>query len=170
MNIVILGFMGAGKTVVGTHLASRLGYQFLDTDQQIEKDQGCTIIQIFKYVGESFFRKLESDLLVQIQHLNNTVISTGAGILTTEGNLELIHDIGTTVYLEVDVNEIFHRVKRKKSRPLLQTDNPKKTIKELLEKRRHFYEKAQLKITTKGLNLYRIASTIMALLHKDILE
>ena len=67
MNIILIGFMGAGKTTVGRKLANRLGYFFLDTDQQIEKQQGCTIEEIFRYAGEATFRDLETKLLENLQ-------------------------------------------------------------------------------------------------------
>ena len=93
MNIILIGFMGAGKTTVGRKLANRLGYFFLDTDQQIEKQQGCTIEEIFRYAGEATFRDLETKLLENLQSVRNTILSTGGGMFIHSKNQELLKDI-----------------------------------------------------------------------------
>lgn len=146
MNIILIGFMGSGKTTIGKKLAKRLGYQFVDTDQQIELEQGTTIHQMFTYMGESFFRKLETQLLLRLHHVKNTVISTGGGMVTTESNIELMKKIGTVVYLKMTVEEIWARMKHDQSRPLLQTANPLQTIQHLLQSREQKYLQADFTV------------------------
>lgn len=161
MNIVLVGFMGAGKTTMGKRLASRLGYWFIDMDHQIEKEQGKKISDIFKDQGESAFRKMETDLLKRLGKTQNTVVSTGGGILTTPGHLELIREIGPSVYLNADVDTLFERATRTNVRPLLKTENPLETMKVLFAKRQHLYEQADITITTMKKSKRRIISEII---------
>ena len=95
MNILLTGFMGAGKTTVGKKLSKRLGYFFIDTDREIEKEQGCTISEIFKYGGEICFRDLETNMLQQLQSKQNLVIATGGGMVMRQENRNLMQNLGT---------------------------------------------------------------------------
>ena len=161
MNIVLLGFMGAGKTTVGKRLAARLGYWFIDMDHQIEKEQDTKISDIFKEKGELFFRQLETDLLKQLTTVNNTIISTGGGILTSPGHLDLIREIGRSVYLEADIETLFERASRTNVRPLLQTKDPLQTVKTLFAKRENLYQLAEITISTPLKSKQRIISEII---------
>ena len=105
MNILLTGFMGAGKTTVGKKLAKRLGYFFIDTDREIEKEQGCSITEIFKYGGEECFRDLETDILQKLQTKQNLVIATGGGMVLRNENRSLMQSLGTRVYLKVELQE-----------------------------------------------------------------
>ena len=93
MNIVLIGFMGAGKTTIGRKTAARLGYWFVDMDYQIERSQNARVTEIFEKHGQQYFRALETKLLKQLTKVENTVVATGGGVLTTEGNLALINQI-----------------------------------------------------------------------------
>ncbi|MGK5093736.1 shikimate kinase [Deltaproteobacteria bacterium TL4] len=142
MNIVLIGFMGVGKTTIGRKLARRLGYYFLDMDHQIEQEQGCSIAEIFDYAGESCFRNLETQLLQRLISVHNTVLSTGGGIITTEGNIQLMKKIGKLVYLKAPVEVILARLENDTKRPLLRTENAEEKIRTLLEKRSPLYAQA----------------------------
>ena len=146
MNIILIGFMGAGKTTVGRKLANRLGYFFLDTDQQIEKQQGCTIEEIFRYAGEVTFRDLETKLLENLQSVRNTILSTGGGMFIRSKNQELLKDIGKTVYLQVDRGTLEQRLQCDLSRPLLQQPNWQKNVNQMLQHREPIYLTADLTI------------------------
>jgi len=161
VNIVLVGFMGCGKTTIGRKLAVRLGYRFLDTDHQSEQEQGCRVTTLFRERGEAYFRQLETDLLRRLMTITNTVISTGGGILTTPGNLELIRRIGRSVYLKADVKDIVERVSRNNKRPLLQTGDPLQTILALLEQRHPLYQQADCTIDTCSLKMGHIVSLII---------
>ena len=87
MNIIITGFMGSGKTTIGRKLAKLIEYSFVDTDSEIEDDQGCSVSEIFKYGGEECFREMETRLLEKLKNIDNSVIATGGGIVL----LSLIH-------------------------------------------------------------------------------
>ena len=161
MNIVLVGFMGAGKTTVGRRLAARLGYRFIDVDCCIEQEQGCPISEIFHYADEKYFRRLETDFIKRLQNLSNVIVSTGGGILTTEGNLELLHRIGKIFYLKTDLEETFARIKKSTNRPLLNVENPKEKMVALFKSREHFYQEADITIETTAKNIYQITNEII---------
>ena len=89
MNILLIGFMGSGKSTIGRKLAKLLEYSFVDTDSEIEEDQGCSVDEIFKYGGEECFRKIETRLLEKLLNVENFVIATGGGIVIREQNQRL---------------------------------------------------------------------------------
>lgn len=161
MNIVLTGFMGAGKTTIARRVAQRLGYDYLDTDRQIELEQGCSVADIFGYSGETCFRELETKLLKRLIDKENTVIATGGGILTTPGNMELLKQIGITVYLQVDLDIIFERVSRNKNRPLLRTENPRQTLEDLFQQRKHLYEAADITVKSNNLSANSVAGQVI---------
>ncbi len=161
MNIVLIGFMGCGKTTIGRKLAVRLGYRFIDTDHQIEREQNARVKELFSRYGEAYFRALETDLLNRLTKVNNTIIATGGGILTTSGNMEIIRRIGKSIYLEACVEDIFERISRNNKRPMLQTEDPLGTVIALLDKRQSNYEEADYKISTGSLRMGHIVSQII---------
>ena len=103
MNIVLIGFMGTGKTVVSKLLAEQLGWSLIDTDELIVKKAGKTISQIFAEDGEVVFRQLESDVLADLQNISNQVISTGGGIILKEENRQLLKKLGRVILLEANL-------------------------------------------------------------------
>ena len=146
MNIILIGFMGAGKTTVGRKLANRLGYFFLDTDQQIEKQQGCTIEEIFRYAGEATFRELETKLLGNLQNVHNTILSTGGGMFLRSENQVFLKGIGKTVYLQVDRETLKQRLQCDLNRPLLQKPNWQENVNQMLQQREPAYLTADLTV------------------------
>jgi len=161
LNIVLIGFMGCGKTTIGRKLAVRLGYRFIDTDYQIEKEQNTRVKELFSKFGEPYFRELETDLLERLTRVNNTIVATGGGILTTTGNIEIIQRIGKSIYLKACVEDIFERISRNDKRPMLQTDNPLQTVISLMDKRQGYYEQADYTINTGSLRMGNIVSQII---------
>lgn len=153
--------MGCGKTTIGRKLAVRLGYRFIDTDHQIEREQNARVKDIFADHGEAYFRELETDLLKRLVKVNNTVIATGGGILTTPGNIEIVRKIGISVYLKACVDDIFERISRNTKRPMLQTENPRQTVVTLLNQRECLYEQADHTIQTGSLKMGYIVSQII---------
>ena len=97
MNIIIIGFMGSGKTTIGRKLAKLIEYSFVDTDSEIEDDQGCSVSEIFKYGGEECFREMETRLLEKLKNIDNSVIATGGGIVLREENRKMLKGIGKRV-------------------------------------------------------------------------
>lgn len=142
-NLILIGFMGCGKTSVGILLSYRLRRTFLDTDKQIEKLQGRTISTIFEQEGEAAFRQMETDYLKSLlSETEGQIFSTGGGTPVREENRVLLRQLGTVVYLKASPDTVYERIKEDKKRPLLQTENPKERIRELLTERQSYYEDA----------------------------
>lgn len=140
-NIVLIGFMGSGKTTVGEALAQELSYGFLDTDQYIEKKEQMTISQIFAEKGETYFRGVETSSLQElVSDLEGTIISSGGGLPLRPENAKLLKQLGFTIYLKASQETIWERLKEDTTRPLLQCENPQKKIQDLLDYRDPIYE------------------------------
>ncbi len=118
MNIILCGFMGSGKTVVGTELSKIMGRKFVDTDEMIEKEQGIAIKAIFAVHGEDYFRELEYACCKKIPELKNCVVSTGGGALTFERNADAVKNGGKVVFLDADFDVICQRIGNSNTRPL----------------------------------------------------
>jgi len=155
--------MGTGKTTIGRKLAKRLGYHFIDMDTQIEFEQGCNISDLFEYGGEECFRRLETELLKRLASVRNTVISTGGGIVTTEGNIDLMKKMGKVIYLKSSVEDIIERTREDRRRPLLKVEtDPEIKIRSLMEERDPLYTQANVVIETESSSPYRITSEIIS--------
>ncbi len=147
-NIVLTGFMGAGKTTIGKVLAKSLGRNLVDIDSEIEKDSGMKITEIFASMGEAKFRDMETEMAAKLSTLSNLVISTGGGIVLREKNIELLRGNGIVVNLLAAPEIIYARLTGAKDRPLLDVEDPLARIKELLAFRRPFYQNADIVIDT----------------------
>lgn len=153
-NLILIGFMGTGKTSVGMRVAKSLGWRFVDTDRLIVRRAGKSIPAIFADSGEEFFRELETEILRKCAAGSGQVISTGGGIVTLERNREILKDAGYVIWLEASPETIHERVKNNRNRPLLRTEDPQTTIRKMLESRRAFYEAAcDLRIRTDDLTM-----------------
>ncbi len=141
-NIILLGFMGCGKTSVGRHVAGLTGHRFVDTDDLVVQEAGCGIPEIFATRGEAAFRDLETGVLRDLVGIFGIVLATGGGLVLREENRTLLREIGVPVWLDADPDLIFERVSRNNRRPLLATENPRATFDALLESRRPIYESA----------------------------
>ncbi len=160
-NIVLIGFMGAGKTSVAKLLARKLEMKVISSDQEIVKKTGKSIATIFTVEGEKYFRELEKQIIAKISQRNNCIIDCGGGVVLNEQNTALLKEKGTVVYLETSPEEIYERLKSETQRPLLNTAEPKQQIKKLLKDRRGLYEKAaDATIMTDGKSLQMIVEEI----------
>lgn len=140
-NVILIGFMGCGKTTVGIRLSYRIRRVLEDTDKRIEREQGRTINEIFASEGEPYFRDLETDLLKRLLKEDyKRVISTGGGLPMREENRELLQKLGMVVYLRIHPETVYERLRNDKTRPLLQCEDPLAKIKELMQLRAPFYE------------------------------
>ncbi|HWB04732.1 MAG TPA: shikimate kinase [Verrucomicrobiales bacterium] len=165
LNVVLIGFMGCGKTTLGARLADMLGLKFVDMDDCIIRRAGCSIPEIFARQGEAGFRKLESAVLEELGTASRQVIATGGGVVTVPENLPKLQAAGFVVWLNPPERAIWNRVSRNRNRPLLQTADPRRTVHDLLEKRRPLYAAAaDLEADTKGLTpdeaAYGIAESV----------
>jgi shikimate kinase len=154
--------MGSGKTTVGRILAKRLGWTFLDTDRQIQNESGMTIAEIFSERGEERFRELESEVAAGLAGLSGRVIATGGGFMLRSENLRRALEAGRVFFLVASAEEIWHRVRRKRNRPLLEVDDPEARIRELLAEREAAYRAIPERVATDGRSPEAIADEIYA--------
>jgi shikimate kinase len=147
-NIILTGFMGTGKTSVGTRLAEDLDYAFVDTDSLIEADQNMSITAIFAKAGEPFFRDVESRIIDLVMQQENQVVSTGGGAVIRDENRKAFKRAGFVICLTARPEVIFDRIRSETHRPLLQTPDPLAKIRELLDGRAKFYSQADVTIDT----------------------
>lgn len=139
-NIFLVGPMGSGKSTIGRQLAKALKRPFFDSDKEIEKRTGVTISWIFEMEGEEGFRQREQQIIAELTAKQNIVLATGGGAILKEENRNLLKSRGSVVYLSSSVEQLYRRTAKDKSRPLLQTDDPKKQIATLLAKRDPLYK------------------------------
>jgi len=167
-NLYFVGMMGSGKTAVGDIVARRMGsYNFLDTDQIIEKATGMTIPEIFEAEGEEGFRKVESQVLDSVHSFVRCVVSTGGGLVTKMENWSKLQT-GIVIWLDVDPEIIYKRIEGT-DRPLLQCEDPLQKLKDLLEQRRSKYSQADLTVdVTEELDAEGVADKVVRELHDFI--
>lgn len=135
-NIVLCGFMGSGKTVVGKELAKILGVKFVDTDELIEEEQGVAIKAIFATHGEDYFRDLEYEMCKKVAEMNGVVVSTGGGAMTFKRNVDAIKEGSKVVFLDASFDVICDRIGDSFTRPLFQD---KEKAKKLYDERKDKY-------------------------------
>ncbi|MCB4791711.1 MAG: shikimate kinase [Elusimicrobia bacterium] len=161
MNIVLTGFMGTGKSAAGKLLAKRLKWQYLDTDEMIEKDINVKISDIFKYHGEARFRELESKAIKLIGLLDKAVIACGGGVVLKAQNMDELEKNGVVVCLSASPEKILERTKDNDDRPLLKTPDPLSKIKELLKIRAPFYKRCSFSVDTDNLSVEQVVDNIL---------
>lgn len=145
-TVVLVGMMGAGKTAVGGALARRLGVRFIDQDEEIEAASNSTIAELFRDYGEAFFREKETQVLDRLLSGPACVLSTGGGAFMSPRNRELIAASGVAVWLKVDLDLLWARVRHRSTRPLLQTANPYESLRALTEARSPVYALAPIHV------------------------
>lgn len=161
-NIILIGYMGSGKTTVGQVLAEKLSYQFLDTDAYIEEQQKTTISQIFAEHGETYFRDIETKTIETMEtQINHSIVSTGGGLPLRECNGKILKNMGFVVFLSVKKETILERLEGDTQRPLLQGENVERKIEEMLDFRNPIYEySAHLKVEVDGKTVEEIVEEI----------
>ena len=166
-NIVLVGFMGTGKTSTGKVLAQRLGKAFIDMDSRIEDEQGTTIPKIFETKGEAYFRQLEKELAKKLSERANAVISTGGGTIKDPENVALLKKSGLIVCLTATPEVILERTGRKGERPVLDgADQGDRlaAIEKLLAEREGLYRQADYFVDTGDLSPLQVAERIVHML------
>ncbi|MGH9340497.1 MAG: shikimate kinase [Acidobacteriota bacterium] len=162
-NIYLLGFMGSGKSTVGPMLARLLGRPFYDLDQLIEKDRRMTISEIFETRGETYFREVETRLLLESESLAPYVMALGGGTFVSAANRDFVARHGTSVWLKIDLEVAHQRCHSKSDRPLAR--DPER-FKALLDFRRQFYQSADLHVDTENKSPDQISLEIQKALIK----
>lgn len=164
-NIVLVGFMGTGKSVVGKHLAAKLDRDFIELDDMIESKEKMSIKDIFEKKLEPYFRQVEKEAVKEAAKRENVVISAGGGAVMDEENFKNLKNSGIIICLKASPDTILKRTKNLKTRPLLNVPDPKKQIEEFLKKREPYYNKADFIINTDNLTIEQVAARVMNFIH-----
>lgn len=160
-SIVLIGFMGSGKSSVGRELAARTRLPRYDTDELVREGFGLPIAEIFALHGEEAFRTAETEVLSAIP-AERAIIVTGGGIVLRPENVAMLRACGVLTYLNADEETLFARVSRRKTRPLLQTENPRQTLSDLLAIREPLYRAlADIVIDTSAMTHQQVADVVL---------
>ena len=160
-NLALIGFMGTGKSSVGRLAAAQLHYDFVDTDELIEKRLGKTITQIFAQDGEAVFRDVERQLVAEMVAWRRKVIATGGGLPANEVNLASLRRHALIVFLWASPEKIFERVHHQSHRPLLNEPEPMEKIRRLLAEREPYYRQADVLLNTDLRPLREVAGQVI---------
>ena len=162
-NIVLIGFMGSGKTTIGKALEEKTDMVFVDTDELIEAYEGYQISNIFADKGEAYFRRLENETLNNLLvSTDNKVISTGGGIVTNQANIPLLKQLGKVFYLRIKPETVVERLEGDKTRPLLMGEDKLVKVEQLMTDRKELYEMvADKTIDTDCLSVSEIVRRIL---------
>ena len=164
-NIVLVGFMGTGKTVLARRLSEKLGMEYVSTDSLIEEKERRSISDIFSKEGEDYFRAVEKDVVKEASRMNNAVIDAGGGVVLDSENTEVLKKKGIVVCLWSEPEVILERTKEYTHRPLLNVDNPLDKIRELVAFRKPFYERADYHIDTSKLQVEEVVNKIKGIIN-----
>ena len=163
-NVLLVGFMGAGKSVCGRLLARRLGRCFIETDDMIVSREGRSIPEIFRERGEEAFRRLEAETLEALRLKSGDVIATGGGLPCREGRIEALRAIGTVVWLRGDLPALLERAGRIGGRPMLERSPAE--VEALYRAREPYYARAHITIDTVGLGVDQVVSRVLTALRE----
>lgn len=161
-NIVLIGFMGAGKTTVGIRLADRLELSFIDVDQKIEESYQTSISDIFEKKGEPYFRQLEKEAIEKVAATPGKIISCGGGAVMDPDNVRTLKKEGVLVYLRAPIGVLFERTRASSERPLLEVPDAERKAKELFGKRKETYESvSDITIDTEEVAIDQVVDAIL---------
>ncbi|WP_026017271.1 shikimate kinase [Bartonella birtlesii] len=159
--LVFVGLMGAGKSVIGKRVATMLHLPFYDSDNEIEKASKMTITELFKTYGESEFRALEQRVIFNLIKKSPLILATGGGAYINQDIRKTIQQNAISIWLKVDLNILMQRVSKRKTRPLLQTENPTETMQKLMEQRYPIYAKANVTVNSHKESRLTIAKAVI---------
>ncbi|MBR0554223.1 shikimate kinase [Ciceribacter sp. L1K23] len=160
-NLVFVGLMGAGKSVIGRMVATQMGLPFIDTDTEIERVSRMTISELFAAYGEREFRALETRVIQRLLKSGPRVISTGGGAFINENTRRQIEKGGISLWLRADLDVLWERVNKRDHRPLLKTENPKQTLENLMNQRYPVYGLADITIQSRDVRKEVIVNEVL---------
>lgn len=163
-NLVFVGLMGAGKSAVGRMTAAALGIPFIDSDHEIERVSRMTISDLFATYGEEEFRALESRVIKRLLNTGPRVVSTGGGAYINERTRRHIKKNGLSIWLNADLDVLWERVNKRDTRPLLKTENPKRTLENLMHARYPIYAEADLTVISRDVKKEVMVEEVLAAL------
>src|SRR6266536_236300 len=158
-NVILVGFMGAGKSVCGRMLAKRLGRCFVETDDMITAREGCAIPEIFARHGEARFRQLEAEAVAALALKSDDVVATDGGLPCREGMMDTLRALGTVVWLRGDPLDLLERARRQGARPMLDGRSDEDVV-ALSRAREPFYRRAHLTIDTSGRTIDQVVAAL----------
>lgn len=167
-NIILIGFMGTGKTSVGKCLARELNLKFIDTDDLIEKEAGICINEIFAKFGEEYFRRLESKVIAEVSSDENMIIATGGGAVINPANLLALKKNGILVCLTASIDAILSRVGSGDERPLISGGDKREKISNILKSREPFYKKADVIVDTTTKSIKEVVEEILKIVETSL--
>ena len=163
-TIALVGMMGAGKTTVGKALAERLDVPFFDNDIEIEKEEGRTITEIFETDGEAYFRNKEREMIAKLASKNG-ILATGGGSYIQPETRKILDELTTTIWLKTDIEDLYYRVQQQKgTRPILNIENPKGKIKEMVDARYPIYDNAQYIVNSGGNSVENVLQFLLVII------
>ena len=166
-SIILIGMMGAGKSVVGSCLQRRTKLTLLDTDEIVASKFGMSINEIFSKYGEQAFRETETQALHEITPAKQTIIVTGGGIILREENIAFLKRLGAVIWLDANEETLFKRASRSGNRPLLRGENPREAFARMLQARLPLYAKvARIRVDTAVLTDEEVAVAILSKLRR----
>jgi len=160
-NIILVGFMGTGKTTVGKMLAERLQREFVDMDVELEARAGKPIPRVFAEDGEGAFRRMERELVVELSRRSNQVIAAGGGVVLNPDNIRDFGATGRVICLKATPDEILRRVSGSNHRPLLEQGDKGERIRKLLKVRQPFYDAVSCQVDTTGKTVPEIVVEVL---------
>lgn len=164
-NVILVGFMGAGKSACGHLLARRLGRCFLETDDMIVARDGRSIPDIFGQDGEARFRQLEAEVLEALALKSGEVIATGGGLPCRPGRMEALRGLGTVVWLRGELRDLCDRARAAGDRPMLEGRSPAE-VEALYREREAYYRRADVTVDTTGLGIDQVVARVIAALRE----
>lgn len=160
-NLVLVGLMGAGKSAIGRIVAQQLGLPFVDTDTEIERVSRMSVSELFAAYGEDEFRALETRVIKRLLRTGPRVVSTGGGAFINDKTRKQVERGGLSIWLNADLEVLWERVNKRDHRPLLKTENPKQTLKDLMDKRYPIYALADITVQSRDVRKEVIANEVM---------
>ena len=161
-NLVLIGLMGAGKSAIGRMTAQALGVPFIDSDHEIERVSRMSITDLFAAYGEAEFRALETRVIKRLLRSGPRVVSTGGGAYINDNTRSHIKRGGLTVWLKADLDVLWERVKKRDTRPLLKTENPRQTLENLMNARYPIYAEADLTVLSRDVRKETMVEEVLA--------
>ena len=161
INLYLVGFMGTGKSTVGRQVAQQLGFRFLDSDQEIERQQGKAVAKIFADEGEAKFRGLEREFIEHQHPAQNCVVACGGGLVVPPGMLELLRRHGIVMCMHAPIETVLRRTMHATHRPLFEVENREQRVRELYAQREEIYRRAGTMVLTDHRPLREIAAHVI---------
>ncbi len=169
--IVLIGIMGSGKSTIGKKLAKKLRLQFYDSDREIESREGVSVIDIYDFKGEEYFKKKEEEIVKEILGYGITLLSTGSSTFLNDELRAIIKKNAISIWLSADLDTLYNRVIRRNTRPELdKIDNKKELLEKMMEERYPVYSQADITVMSQDLDTHYVVDTVIAKLRKFLQE